>query len=188
MNDTIRLFIAIELSSEAKKTLLNIVDTLKTSEADVKWADQGTMHLTLRFLGDMPIKSIEKLKTKIPKILLGIAPFDFELSQIGVFSSWTTPQVLWVGARDENNKLNNISEKIRQGTFFESFNKDKKAFVPHITLGRIKSSSHRVALRKIARSIVVPPVKVNVSTVTLFSSKFAPGGVLHTPLARFDLK
>ncbi len=88
MTETVRTFIAIELSPEIKDELAKLQAELKPAGADVKWVNPAAIHITLKFLGDITKETIEE----IGKILDGISSkhkkFELSLFQIGAFRSW----------------------------------------------------------------------------------------------------
>src|SRR5947207_12910886 len=61
--DTWRVFIAVELPPEVRARLAQHVDSLRKAIPDVRasWARQENLHLTLKFLGEVPIAKVEVL-------------------------------------------------------------------------------------------------------------------------------
>lgn len=187
MSRRIRSFVAIELSSDAKAEITRVVEHLKDADAAVKWAHPQTVHLTLKFLGDVPEEKLEQVSEKLRSAVKNVSPFDFVLGETGVFPDWYRPRVLWVGTADGNEEVKALAAKVEKALFDEGFAEEKRPFSPHLTVGRIKSGKNIAKLSEEARSITVKPVKTRVSQIVLFSSDITPEGAVHTPINTFHL-
>ena len=86
--EQIRSFIAIELSEEAKKGLAGLKKELEKDEHRfVKWVDPRGIHLTLKFLGNIPSERVTEITEAMGKAVQGISPFCLEVSGLGAFPS-----------------------------------------------------------------------------------------------------
>ena len=63
-----RAFIAIELPQETKLALAKLVEELKKTNADIKWVAPESLHLTLKFLGDIDDSQAETITTIIENV------------------------------------------------------------------------------------------------------------------------
>ncbi len=185
--DTIRTFIAIELSSEAKDELANVSAEFKKSGADVKWVRPETIHLTLKFLGSVSEENLADISREIREVVSSTDPFDMSLGEVGVFPSWKRPNVIWVGIDGAKDILEEIAAGIEDAMASLGFEKETRGFKSHLTLGRVRSPKNREKLEKISEDIEINPVAVHVSGIVLFKSELTPQGAIHTPIEIFHL-
>src|SRR4030043_665200 len=96
--EQIRSFVAIELPEEAKKGLARLRRQLERDEHKfVKWVDPQGIHLTLKFLGNIPSKRVTEITEAMKKVAQGGSPFHLEISGLGVFPGQKQARVFWVG-------------------------------------------------------------------------------------------
>jgi 2'-5' RNA ligase len=128
-----RLFVAIELPPDVKERLV----ALQTHIPTARWVNPEQMHLTLRFLGDVPENRVESVKSALETVQ---SPgFDLALRGVGRFppQNKKAPRVLWVGIPSQPLVMD-LQEKIENELRLAGFPPDNKAFHPHITLARLK--------------------------------------------------
>ena len=128
-----RLFVAIELPPDVKESLV----ALKTHIPTARWLNPEQMHLTLRFLGEVPDDRVETVKSTLETVQSPC--FDLKLRGVGRFppQKKKAPRVLWVGIVSQPT-LMDLQEKIENELRLARFPPDNKAFHPHITLARLK--------------------------------------------------
>ena len=84
--EQIRSFIAIELPDEIKKGLGRLEERLRSQGyAQVRWVDPASMHLTLKFLGNITADRIEAITGAIQKAAQGTGPFQLEVRDLGAY-------------------------------------------------------------------------------------------------------
>ena len=186
--EQIRSFVAIELSEEAKKGLTRLRKELERDEHRfVKWVAPGGIHLTLKFLGNIPSNRVTEITEGIEKAAQGISPFLLEISGLGAFPSLKQARVFWVGIGGELDKLSTLQQNIDSALAALGFAKEERPFVPHLTLARIRegaSPPERMSFGELVGSTVFEdkyPVKVE--GVRLMRSQLTPAGALYTCLS-----
>ena len=182
-----RVFIAVELSKEAKEELSRVIDVLRSSGADAKWVRPEAMHLTLKFLGDVSENSVEKIKPLLQEIARKTGPFDLILDGIGVFPDWRNVKVIWAGISEGADKAEILAKAVEGAMAGIGFEKETRPFRPHLTLGRIKGARKKDELKKAAQGLAVKTAKSFVSEIVMFRSDLTSEGAIHTPLASFKL-
>ena len=86
--EQLRSFIAIELPDELKLALTRLQDQLKSGkQASVKWVDPYSIHLTLKFLGNIGTDMVDKITIVMEETVQGIPPFYLEVKGLGAFPS-----------------------------------------------------------------------------------------------------
>ncbi|MDD5633790.1 MAG: RNA 2',3'-cyclic phosphodiesterase [Candidatus Omnitrophica bacterium] len=181
--NTIRSFIAIEMSDEARREFSKVISKLKDSGADVKWIDPDSLHLTLKFLGNIEETRVPDISKSILQITSNLDPFEMRLDGLGAFPNWTRPRVVWLGISEGGSLAKNIAEQIERTMESYGFEREKRSFSPHITLGRVRSGKNVDKLKKIADSIKVDPCLIEVKEIILFRSQLTPHGAIYSPLS-----
>ncbi|MDZ7689949.1 MAG: RNA 2',3'-cyclic phosphodiesterase [Balneolaceae bacterium] len=176
-----RLFIAIEIPEWAKRQLIQLQD----SNLGVRWSSPGTMHLTLRFIGnvDDPGQK-EKLVQKLSSVQ--VPAFELTLKGLGYFPPQKHPKVLWAGVK-ENDTLLNLQEQVEQLCVEAGFKPDDRPYTPHVTIGRVKGASKKEVNSFIKQHKKFRVEAFEVDEFILFESKLDSEGVRHSPLQRFGL-
>ena len=186
--DKLRLFIAIELPSNIIDGLRNVQEELKDKSNKSSWAKPENIHLTLKFLGDTETGKIDSMVN----ILEGIAgrSFSFEISVkgVGTFPAAGNPRVIWVGI-EENKDMLQLYNNIEEGLAALGFEKERRDFKPHLTIGRIKFLNDRAGLRRGLEKVAgLNLARFAVAGFALFKSTLTPEGAIHTKLKEYTLQ
>jgi 2'-5' RNA ligase len=133
-----RLFIAIELAEPVRKQLSLFQYEAKEKIKDIAWVKPGAMHLTLKFLGEVPEENIGAIGVALEKALKTAGDFKMEVKGTGAFPGWSAPKVVWAGIKNGRNELINMNAALEREMETLGFKKEPHAYVPHLTLGRVK--------------------------------------------------
>lgn len=185
--ESVRAFVAIELPGSVKFALSQLQDNLKRSEhTSVKWVDTGSIHLTLKFLGNIATETIPELTKVLSEAARGITPFHLELGEMGVFPNLRAPRVVWVGLRGETATLSVLQENIGSALISLGFPPENRAFSPHLTLGRVRekaSPGERRSLgQAVASSKVASMEPFPVDSLSLMRSTLTREGAVYSRL------
>jgi 2'-5' RNA ligase len=186
--EQIRSFIAIELPEEAKKGLARLRKELeRDGHRFVKWVDPGGIHLTLKFLGNIPAKRVTEITEAMEKATQGISPFHLEISGLGAFPSPRQARVFWVGIGGEVDKLSGLQKGIDSALAALGFAKEERPFVPHLTLARIREGASSLERRSfgelVGSTVFEDKYPVAVEAVRLMRSQLTPAGAVYTCLS-----
>jgi 2'-5' RNA ligase len=186
--EQIRSFVAIELPEEAKKGLTRLRKQLERDEHRfVKWVDPGGIHLTLKFLGNIPSRQVKEIAETMGKAVQGILSFHLEISGLGAFPSLRQARVLWVGVGGELDQLSSLQQKIDSALAALGFPKEERPFVPHLTLARIRdgaSAPERKGFSELVGSAAFEDkYPIEVEAIRLMRSQLTPAGALYTCLS-----
>jgi 2'-5' RNA ligase len=190
--EQIRSFVAIELPEEAKKGLASLRRELERDEHRfVKWVDPGGIHLTLKFLGDVPSKRVIEITEAIKKAAQGISPFLLEISGLGAFPSLKQARVVWVGIGGELDKLSALQQNIDSALAALRFTREQRPFVPHLTLARIREGAsgpeRRTFGELVGSTTFEDRYAVEVEAIKLMRSQLTPAGAIYTCLSAVGL-
>lgn len=133
-----RLFIAFEMPDEVKKNVVELINELKKVEASIKWVEEKNLHITLKFLGWVEDKDLEKLIEMVSRSVENFKSFKVDFKGMGTFPEGKAPRVVWVGATEGAEVLGKIAESLENNLSQAGFRSEKRGFTPHLTIGRIK--------------------------------------------------
>jgi len=190
--EQIRSFIAIELPEEASEGLARLKKELERDEHKfVKWVDPRGIHLTLKFLGNIPSKRVAEITEAIAEAAQGISPFHLEISGLGAFPSLRQARVFWVGIGGEMDKLSRLQQNIDSALAALGFAKEERSFVPHLTLARIRQEASALERRRFGELVGSTSFEdkyhVKVEAINLVRSQLTPAGAIYTCLSAVGL-
>jgi 2'-5' RNA ligase len=184
----LRSFIAIELPETVRSALAEFQQDLKKYGADVRWIKPENIHLTLKFLGNIEEDRVESIAEKIRGACGIHNGFELEISGTGVFPNKRSPRVLWAGVII-NDTVMALHKGIEGGMGALGFEREKRRFSPHLTLGRFRSLRGKQAVLDIMDSCREKRFGImDVNSVLLMRSDLSPKGAKYTKIAIFDLK
>ncbi|MBM6854806.1 RNA 2',3'-cyclic phosphodiesterase [Mediterraneibacter glycyrrhizinilyticus] len=160
-----RLFIAIQLSDEMKKSLVACMHDLKKQGVEGNYVPAQNLHMTLAFIGEYDDPS--KVKEVIRRVPL--PEFRLTLSEKGNFGN-----ILWAGVKG-NQKLKTYVKDLRAALSAEGIPFDTEKFVPHITLIR------KVSAKK-PYQVHLPKADMTVKKASLMKSEQKNGKMVYKEL------
>lgn len=191
--EQIRTFIAIELPDELKMALTRLQDQLKSgSQAPVKWVKPNSIHLTLKFLGNIGIDTAGKITTALEEAARGVSPFHLEAKGLGVFPNLRRVQVVWVGITGEVDRLRQLQQRIETSLKPLGFVPESRPFSPHLTLARLSdraTADERQSLGQLIAGISFETAyAIDVGSIDLMRSQLTRDGAIYTRINSIKLK
>ena len=183
----IRTFICVELPKSVTALLAKVQDSLKGIGAEVNWVKPSNIHLTLKFLGDLPEQKLAEICEAVERATHAAIPFEFQVKGTGCFPANGNPRVLWVGIEPVPHPLQELQELIDSGLFAMGIPWETRTFNPHLTIGRVKSARNVQPLVRKMCTLHFAEEVVGVREVTLMRSDLKPAGALYTPIGVFPL-
>ena len=184
-----RLFVAVEISDEAREAAAHLAEQLRCGLGDavtVRWTPPENAHLTVRFIGHVADERLrEVLDVLSPP--LPLAPYDVVLGGCGVFPRSGPPRVIWIGLKEGLPGLAAMHEEFNRRLAALGFEPETRPFSAHLTLARVKAASGP-AVRRAVISASVPSVLSRVSGATVFESVLSPRGPRYRPILRVPLR
>ena len=183
---SVRLFIALELPATVQDALHAPLQTIreKLPPRVVRWTPPPNIHLTLKFLGDVPLKQIEAVQVALNKSVKSYPNLDLLIHDAGCFPNPKHPRIVWLGVKDNTGHLADLQNSIEHQIAPLGYPSDNRPFKPHLTIGRVKRHVQGRDLLDIGK--VVQRLKIgNVSdwqssTVSLMESNLLPDGAQYT--------
>jgi RNA 2',3'-cyclic 3'-phosphodiesterase len=187
MSETkIRTFIAIELPEKVKHFLGEVSDKLKRFGEDIGWVKPSAMHLTLKFLGYVDAELLPRIQHEAGSVFAKQQVVEISAHGVGAFPNLFRPRVIWVGCADKENRLPPLVSRLENALEPLGFEKEKRPFSPHLTLGRVRSKVRNKGLFDAIkeREDLAGPSFV-ASHAILFQSILKQSGAEYVPLAEF---
>lgn len=153
----------------------------------IKWVEPENLHLTLKFFGETPEHHIPGINVALRKAVEGFSSFEITIANTGIFGSSYKPRVIWLGIEDKEETLN-LATKIISELEHIGIESDRQNFVPHLSLGRIKSLNDKNTFQKIIdqhKEAVIQ--KEEVKVIHLFESILRPQGPEYKIINSFEL-
>ncbi len=145
---TFRAFISADI--RPGEALVGVLGRLAQSRADLKIVRPELLHVTLKFLGDTDEGLTPQIHERIVTACNGIGPFRVRLQGMGAFPSMSNIRVVWVGMQD-GEQLGVIAGKLDAALKELGFERDKKGFVPHLTVARTRTPRNIANVQEILR-------------------------------------
>ena len=172
------------MSSEVRSRAGQLIGRLQTTAAKVTWVKPPTMHLTLKFLGDVDLKDIPAVCEAVSSAVAGLPPFEIEARGAGAFPSTGRPRTIWLGVGRGEAELVALHDAVERALAALGFRQENRRFRPHLTLGRVRGDRD---VRELGRLVAEQAEFVggvsSVDEVIVFSSELEADGPLHEPLA-----
>jgi len=184
-----RIFIAIEIPEETRAGLREAQRTLRTDAVDASWPRPEGIHLTLKFLGEVPETKGPEITNALSLAAAGSQAFHLAVDGTGTFPNARSARVVWAGLGGEIDCLNRLQAAVEDAMERIGFDRESRPFTPHLTLGRIKYIRSRetwVRLLEQVKDLKLPAF--DVSSFSLIKSELKRSGAEYTQIARFELQ
>lgn len=182
-----RVFVAIELPEEKKEQLVLGRKSLEKVNAEVKWIEKNAIHFTLKFLGEVSGSKVEEIKNNLRHAISGFGPFKINIKGFGVFPHYVNPRIIWVGIH-EREKLKQLHQIVEEICFLSGFEKEKRDFIAHLSLGRVRYLKDKNGLiQKIKELNTLSFGEIQIKEISLMESWLYPSGAKYTCLEKINL-
>ncbi|MCJ7644678.1 MAG: RNA 2',3'-cyclic phosphodiesterase [Candidatus Aminicenantes bacterium] len=185
-----RTFVAIDLAPDLKINLEALIRNIKKGAKGIKWTNSAGMHLTLKFLGDIPPEKAGDVIVLLKTIAEKHSTFPLQMKGTGTFPpgrKWGT-RVIWAGIA-ETPELMVLHEGMEEGFERIGFPREGRPFHPHMTLGRVKSPDGlEPVLDELEKYRETDFGRMMVDRIRFFESFLKPGGADHSVLAEVEFR
>jgi len=153
----------------------------------ISWTRPASIHLTLKFLGEVDEGRIEEIGRALEGAAFSTPPFTVTANRVGAFPSLKAPRVIWAGIEDSA-ELAALQKRIDEALSTLGFEPEQRAFRPHLTICRVKSPSEGRALgRTISETAPELDERWTAASFALYRSVLGSGGARYTVLKRIEL-
>ena len=181
----IRVFLAIELSSDVRKKLSELQQQLRKTLPPINWVRPESIHLTLKFLGYVEPSIISQLLSVLKPIGKKQHVFSIDVHGLGVFPQVKHPRIFWIGLTGNTQALQELVLEIEAALEPLGFPPEEKAYHPHLTLARIKRENATVGSAFLENQVLEKDQQLGTLTIdrfTLIQSDLDSSGARYTSL------
>ena len=176
-----RLFVALDLP-EAIRARLTM---LQAGVPGARWVRAESLHLTLRFIGEVDGGVAEDLDMMLRRVRA--RAFSFRLSGVGHFGPDRKPHMLWAGV-DRSEALAGLRDRVERAAVSAGLPVEDRKFMPHVTLARLKDPSLPRVRRWLTEQALFGSANIHADRMVLFRSHLGRDGALYEPLAEYPLQ
>ncbi len=186
-NRLLRTFVAVTVPT----ALLDVRNMLRTTvqhkKDNLKWVQNGQIHLTLKFIGYTPPDGISAIHDTLANVSKKHSAMGFEIATTGCFPVSTRPRILWVGLQGDEEPLVQLVRDINNALDPFGYPADEKQFIPHITLARIKYPPKQTPDITQYLHAQFEPIPFFVNKFILMSSELRTTGAVYSSIHEYNL-
>lgn len=183
-----RLFIVLSLPAAERERLHAATRPLREADLPVRWVDLDSLHLTLKFLGEVRPEHVDEVGETLLAVTAKQSPFRVPLAGFGALPTLRRPRIVWARAEPVP-ELRFLKHDLEWGLAELGFEREDRAFHPHITLGRAQRNARAGdfrALEGLLRELRYDAV-LDVSAASLYRSTLLPEGARYESLLEAPL-
>lgn len=186
----IRLFLGAQVSMATLEVLAETAEAMRRAAYEggyqIRWVAPANYHVTLKFLGDASAEIVTAIRDRLEPRLASLPAFEFTARGMGAFPDPGNARVIWAGVDDPSSGLTRIADILDSELAELGFRRDKRAFHPHITLGRVKRVDD---VSRILEPFTEQNFRLSrIESVALFESIMKPSGSEYVERARIALE
>lgn len=178
-----RTFVAVDFSDEVVKEVSRVQEILGNWKFTGKMTELGNLHLTLKFLGKLDDRKLNKIKEELGKI--GMEKFEARLERVGLFMFRGNPRIVWVKIGGQG--IFELQEKADLALEKLGFEREKR-FMSHMTIARVKYVKDKKGFREYAENIKLRDVRFEVDRFKLKVSELKDFGPVYDTLREYRLR
>ena len=184
----IRTFIAVHIPELNLKKIAELQQRLKRQGGDIKWVRPESMHITLKFLGDVNQNQIPSIADSITGAVRNISRFSVSIEGTGTFPNDRRPRVIWTGVREGADVLITLAKRVDKVCSAIGFETETRPYKPHLTLGRVRSVKNiQSTIDTLNRDMFHAGV-FDVNSIFIMKSDLKPQGAVYSVLKTIKLE
>ncbi len=189
MKQTLRTFVAVEITAEIRDRAAELIRQLQSVPADVKWVEPENLHLTLKFLGEVPLHETPRICEAVQRGAAKVDPFELEVRGAGAFPGAARPRTLWLGAGAGGEEMIVLHKHVEKALGKLGYRTERRRFHSHLTLGRVRRGGPGVAElgELIQQQADFLAGRLKVQQLVVFSSQLDRSGPTYEALGRAKL-
>jgi RNA 2',3'-cyclic 3'-phosphodiesterase len=185
-----RVFCAVELPDHVRARLQEHIAHLRKAvpDAAASWSRVENIHLTLKFFGNVALDRIPKISAAATRTTEQFSKFQIGVGNTGVFPRASRAQVLWIGVNDPTGKLSNLQKRLEEECAIEGFEKENRAYKPHLTIARLRKPEGARQLADTHLNTNFPTIEVQLHELVVFRSELSSKGSRYTAISRHQMR
>jgi RNA 2',3'-cyclic 3'-phosphodiesterase len=186
--EIIRTFVCIDIPESIKVRIEKLQHDLRHIDAQISWVKPTNIHLTLKFLGDVPKANIPMVNTAVTHATGCCSPFQVTVGSAGCFPSSRNPSILWIGISRVSEDLLKLRDAIEEQLAQQDFKRETKKFTPHLTIARIRNPRNAGQVADAFMTCGFADESFQAGEIIVMASHLSPQGSIYTPQAVIPLK
>lgn len=183
-----RCFIALPVPAAVRDVAARVQEALGRVDADVRWVKPESMHLTLKFLGELGEETVAELGERLAEEAARWPALRLEYRGIGRFPARGAPRVVWAGCEGDVAKLAGLAAAVERLAEGAGVPREGRPFVAHLTIGRVRSPRNAKRLdAAIAAQREVSLGADRAAEFVLMRSTLTPQGPVYGRVRAFPL-
>lgn len=189
-----RLFVAVPVPDDVREAVRELLDPLRSGPfaRSARWVHLDTLHLTLRFLGDVDPALAGRVPAAVHEALDGASAFDVRLGGAGSFPpSGRKIRALWLGILQGADELGGLARSLDAPLASLGWPPDDRPYRPHLTIARTDSTAVRESAL-VAQALQAAAdgweTAFRATSAVLYRSFLGGGPPRHEPLAEVPLR
>ena len=178
----IRTFVSVSVPKEIVNIQSMLKSTIEPKGVKVRWVMNGKMHLTLKFLGNTTQGSIDNLNEALFNVVKSAKVINLSISGTGAFPVKGRPNVLWLGIKGDIDELKQLTVNINNSLEPLGFITEKRDFLPHVTIARIKSNQKKIPNISNYLNTTFTELPMKIVKISLMQSESFSKGTFYTIL------
>ena len=178
----IRTFVSVSVPKEIVNIQSMLKSTIEPKGVKVRWVMNGKMHLTLKFLGNTTQGSIDNLNEALFNAMKSAKVINLSISGTGAFPVKGRPNVLWLGIKGDIDELKQLTVNINNSLEPLGFITEKRDFLPHVTIARIKSNQKKIPNISNYLNTTFTELPMKIVKISLMQSESFSKGTFYTIL------
>ena len=178
-----RAFVAVFPPPEVQEALHRAALALPSSEA-FRFTAPEKIHLTLKFLGEVPEETLVRTRDSLGPACEGREPFEVETSGFGVFPSERRARILWAGVGEGSGQLRDLARDAESTLATVGFEREVRPYLPHLTLGRVRGRPVGFD----ASGVRAPTLRFMVGGMDLVKSAPGDGRATYSSLSAYPFR
>jgi|TARA_Y100001936_G_C15815468_1_gene528857 2'-5' RNA ligase len=178
----IRTFVSVSVPKEIVNIQSMLKSTVEPKGVKVRWVMNGKMHLTLKFLGNTTQGSIDNLNEALFNAVKSAKVINLSISGTGAFPVKGRPNVLWLGIKGDIDELKQLTVNINNSLEPLGFITEKRDFLPHVTIARIKSNQKKIPNISNYLNTTFTELPMKIVKISLMQSESFSKGTFYTIL------
>ncbi len=186
--ERVRCFVAVMLDAPVRRSLIAIRGEIVDGLPGLKPVSDAGLHLTLKFLGEIPRGEIAPAMAIVQAAASGVPMFESNLGGLGAFPSRGRPRVVWARMSDPTGGLAEIHQRLDRNLRDIGVRSENRKYTPHVTLARVRDRAGAVGLRDRLDGLPADALGVQeVGEISLMMSELRPTGAIYSELGRAAL-
>ncbi|HEX7480219.1 MAG TPA: RNA 2',3'-cyclic phosphodiesterase [Polyangiales bacterium] len=151
----------------------------------LRMVGQDNLHFTLHFLGAVKPETLPALEAAGQVAAAAVSAFELRVGGRGAFPRAERAKVVWLGVEHGAGPLCALAQQITDADVALGFPREPRAFMPHLTLARLKEPA---PVRELLHALQVPELCFHVDALSLMRSHFRSEGARYEQLVRLPLR